>query len=75
MKSLVATLTLLFLIAAPRLAEACSVCGAADDKTKDTFIFTTALLTFLPLTIGGAILFWAIRKGRQMDREIDRDRG
>ncbi len=74
MRSIVATLTLLCLVIAPRVAEACSVCGAADDKTKNTFIFTTAFLTFLPLTIGGIALFLFIRKAKRIDNEIDRHR-
>lgn len=71
MRTLIATLTLLVLVAAPRLAEACSVCGAVDDKTKDTFIFTTAFLTFLPLTIIGGVVFWLVRRVRALDDDLE----
>jgi len=56
------------LLAAPRLAEACPVCGAADDKTKGMFIFSTAFLTFLPLTIIGGVGYWVVRRVRHLDQ-------
>ena len=46
-------------LAAPRLAEACSVCmSGREDENKLAFILTTIFLTVTPLgLIGGAILY------------------
>lgn len=40
------------------IAEACTVCGFGQDGSGKAFLFTTFLLTAIPLTIiGGIILF------------------
>ena len=56
-------------LAAPRLAFACSVCTAArDDKTQDAFMYTTILLSGLPLLMfAGAAFFiwWRLRAQRR----------
>lgn len=42
----------------PRLAQACSVCGFGQDGSQGAFLLTTAIMTFLPLTlIVAAILY------------------
>ena len=74
MRAVVASAVVLMLLWAPRLAEACSVCGAADDKSKNTFIFTTAFLTFLPLTIAGGLIFWVVRRVKRLENDVDGER-
>lgn len=74
MRAIIATAVVVMLLWAPRIAEACSVCGAADDKSKNTFIFTTAFLTFLPLTIAGVVGFWVVRRIKRLESDVDRER-
>ena len=55
------------LVAAPRLAWACSVCTAGrDDESRTAFILMTAFMTFLPLVLIGGILWWLRRRFREL---------
>ncbi len=73
-RALAATLAVASLAAAPRVAEACSVCmSGRDDETRTAFIVTTAFMTFLPLTLGTAIFLWLRRRYRAMEREEAED--
>jgi MYXO-CTERM domain-containing protein len=55
------------LVAAPRLAWACSVCTAGrDDESRTAFILMTAFMTFLPLLLVGGILWWLRRRFREI---------
>ena len=59
--------TLLFL---PSLAEACAVCGAAQDEaTRKAFVGTTAFMTFLPLGMLFLVIGWYIRRTLQREEE------
>ena len=42
-----------------KVTWACSVCGANDG---DIFLYSTILLSVLPLTIGGLIIWWIYRQ-------------
>lgn len=44
---------------------ACSVCGA---NQGDIFIYFTVLLSFLPITIVGLIIWWFIRQHKKKAR-------
>lgn len=56
------------LLAAPRLALACSVCmSGRDEPTRNAFLFTTALLTVLPLAGVGAFVWWMRRRLRALE--------
>ena len=47
----------------PAIASACAVCTAGrDDDTRFAFIWTTGFLTFLPLAILGAGLWWILKR-------------
>ncbi len=48
----------LVLLALPTIASACPVCFDARAEARGAFIFTTALLTFLPLMFIGGAIFW-----------------
>jgi len=58
------TLVLVSLLLTPLEAEACPVCFSAKEGSRQAFILTTALLTFLPLGMIGSLLFW-LRKHLQ----------
>jgi len=66
-KSIFATAAALALLAAPGIAEACSVCSAGrDDESRTAFILTTAFLTLLPLALVGGMAWWLRRRTRQV---------
>ena len=52
----------------PRLAWGCAVCSAGrDDETRQAFIVTTGLLTFLPLAMIAGLVWWVRRRARELD--------
>ena len=54
-------LCLLGCLLLPTSAEACSVCFSANTKTRFAFIFTTFVLSLLPLIMVGSVLYWIKR--------------
>ena len=53
---------------APRVAHACSVCGAGrDDETRTAFLITTGFLTVLPLLLVGGVAWWLRRRARELE--------
>lgn len=54
-------LPILLVLALPRAAAACAVCGAAVDRNNTAFVITTILLSLLPLALIGAGLWWIAR--------------
>jgi hypothetical protein len=63
-----AWVTTTLLLWSPRVAEACPVCGVGrDDETRTAFILTTAFLTLLPLAMLGGIVWWLVRRARQLE--------
>lgn len=52
------------LLAVPGIAQACAACGAAADRNRSIFLFTTILLSLLPLALVGAGLLWLARHAR-----------
>ncbi len=53
---------------APRVAHACSVCGAGrDDETRAAFLITTGFLTVLPLLLVGGVVWWLRRRARELE--------
>jgi len=52
----------LMLLAAPRLADACSVCQGGTINNRAEFISTTAFLTFMPLLMIGGIALYVRRR-------------
>lgn len=54
----------------PDFAEACAVCGAAQDEaTRKAFVGTTAFMTFLPLGMLFVVVGWYIRRTLQREEE------
>lgn len=49
-----------FLISDPALA--CAVCGAGEDESTGAFMISTAMLTFTPLMVLGAIGYYLFRR-------------
>ena len=65
-----APLTLGLLVAAPRLAAACSVCSAGrDEENRIAFIITTAFMSLLPLLLIGGLVFWLWGRFRALDEQ------
>ena len=59
----------------PGVARACATCTGAADRNRAAFLWTTALLSLLPLVLIGAGLLWWMRDGREWLRRelVDRD--
>ena len=46
----------------PGVAAACTVCmGGQEEASRQAFVLTTALMTFLPLTILAIAAWWFLR--------------
>lgn len=56
--ALLLTLILVSMLVAPQAVDACPVCFSAKEGSREAFLLTTALLTFLPLGMIGSLLFW-----------------
>lgn len=54
---------------APSVAFACPVCFSGSDETREAFLLTTALLTFLPLAMIGAFVYVLVVRSREIDAE------
>ena len=53
------------LLAAPRIAQACSVCSAGrEDETQTAFLITTLFLSVLPLAMFAGLGLWFWRQAR-----------
>jgi hypothetical protein len=61
-----------FFITSPLIA--CSVCGFGDDS-RNAFISTTALMTFVPLIMIGALAFWVHRRFKHAEELSHIDKG
>ena len=66
MRRLIAVPLLLLL---PAAAHACAVCGAGVDRNRAVFLFTTILLSVLPLILVGAGLLWIALRSRERLKE------
>jgi hypothetical protein len=54
----------------PGLARACAVCfGGQEGDTRTAFIFMTAFMTFVPLLLVGAVIYWLWRQFRTLEDE------
>jgi hypothetical protein len=68
-RALISLALVWFAIAAlPDAAAACSVCYAGAEESRKAFLFTTALLSVLPLAMIGALAWWVWRNARETDR-------
>lgn len=56
-------------LALPEAASACASCVSGQtDQTRYAFIWTTALLSVLPLSMLGALLWWLRRRSQELAR-------
>jgi hypothetical protein len=61
----------------PALAQACAVCGSANDGNRMAFFWTTVLLSLVPLGLIGGGLLWLRRvagarlAGEFREREVN----
>jgi hypothetical protein len=53
------------LLAVPTAARACAACGAGVDRNRSIFLFTTILLSLLPLVLVGSGLLWIALRSRE----------
>ena len=51
----------------PAVAQACAVCTDPNDEARTAFIFTTALMTALPLLFVGGGVWWLRRRLAELD--------
>lgn len=60
----------LLLLAAPRAAQACSVCTAGrEEENQLAFILTTIFMSVTPLIVVGAVVLFIVRRVRAAERE------
>jgi hypothetical protein len=52
----------------PDAAAACSVCYGGAEESRKAFLFTTVLLSLLPISMIGALAWWVWRSVRDGDR-------
>lgn len=63
-------ITLVVLLWAPKIVEACSVCSVGrEDENRVAFLITTVFLSLLPLAMIGGTVWWFWRRSRQLARE------
>jgi len=54
----------------PLAASACPLCLAAqDENVQFAYMFASAFMTFLPLVLGGALVYWLRRRARRIEFE------
>jgi len=56
----------------PDAASACSVCYAGAEESRKAFLFTTVLLSLLPIGMIGTLAWWVWRHAREADSANDR---
>ncbi len=60
---------LLSLLLVSSFSYGCSVCGFSKEESRKAFLFTTALLTFLPLSIIGGAGYYVFRRLKGYDED------
>ena len=51
-------------VLAPEAASACSVCNGGGEESRKAFLFTTVLLSMLPVGMIGTLAWWVWRHAR-----------
>ena len=51
----------------PDAASACSVCYVGAEESRKAFLFTTVLLSLLPIGMIGTLAWWVWRSAREID--------
>ena len=71
---MIGRLLVLVVLALPRIAPACAVCFSARDESRTAYVFTTVLLSVLPLVFVFGLFGWLIRRTRMREREAEQQR-
>ena len=58
---------LLSAVLLPDAASACSVCYGGAEESRKAFLFTTVLLSMLPVSMIGTLGWWIWRSARDAD--------
>jgi len=69
--ALAITCLLLCAVLPPDAASACSVCFGGAEESRKAFLFTTVLLSMLPIGMIGALAWWVWRHARAADASHD----
>jgi hypothetical protein len=70
--ALLLALALFAIALLPDAAAACSVCLGGDEDSRKAFLFTTVLLSMLPISMIGALAWWVWRSVRDADDDEPR---
>jgi hypothetical protein len=52
----------------PDSAAACAVCSAGSEESRKAFLFTTVLLSMLPIAMFGSLFWWFRRRFRELEQ-------
>jgi hypothetical protein len=61
--------TLFLFLIATRKIFACAVCGTAIEASRQAFIYSTTLLTLMPLFMVGGLVYYLFRASRSRQQE------
>jgi hypothetical protein len=50
-----------------RESLACAVCGFGEDKSSQVFLYSTMVLSLVPLGLIGGILYWLYRSTKRRE--------
>jgi hypothetical protein len=64
--ALIALVSCLF----PEAASACSVCYGGAEESRKAFLFTTVLLSMLPIAMLGTLGWWVSRCNREAEAPL-----
>jgi hypothetical protein len=62
-----AGLTFLFWLFSTEWTYSCAVCFSANDESRGAYLFTTGLLSVMPLLIIASVVFWFKHRCGQLD--------
>jgi hypothetical protein len=54
-------------VLSPDAASACSVCYVGAEESRRAFLFTTVLLSLLPIGMIGTLAWWVWRHAREVE--------
>jgi hypothetical protein len=74
MMSRVLQAAMLVSISRSSAALACTVCGQAAEESKAAYLIMTLIMSALPLTMAGGLIFWIVVRARRSAALEQRDR-
>jgi hypothetical protein len=69
MRTSIALLALVFLLALPDVVLACPVCFDASDENRQAFLATTVFLSLLPLGMVAGVGLWIRKRSKELDED------